>query len=98
MWCLAAQLIDSPVHGGPATWLMPMPVLADAAAGVGHVNVQVESDGAARQIAVQMADDAGRDASRPAHRSRQGCRAHAGDRAFTSPVESTAWWASARSP
>ncbi len=36
---LAAQLIDSPVHGGPATWLMPMPALAHAAAGVGHVNV-----------------------------------------------------------
>ena len=52
---LGAQLIDSPVHGGPATWLMPMPALAHAAAGVGHVNVQVESEGTARQIAVQMA-------------------------------------------
>jgi len=56
---LAAQLVDSPVHGGPATWLKPMPVLARAAAGVGHVNVQVESEGTARQIAVQASDDAG---------------------------------------
>jgi len=56
---LAAQLIDSPVHGGPATWLMPMPELAYAAAGVGHVNVQVEMEGVARRIAVQAADDAG---------------------------------------
>ena len=57
---LGAQLIDSPVHGGPATWLMPMPVLTHAATGVGHVNVQVESEGTARQIAVQSSDDAGK--------------------------------------
>jgi signal transduction histidine kinase/CHASE2 domain-containing sensor protein len=56
---LAAQLIDSPVHGGPAAWLKPMPAFAAAAAGVGHVNVQVELDGTARQIAVQAADDSG---------------------------------------
>jgi CHASE2 domain-containing sensor protein len=56
---LAAQLVDSPVHGGPAGWLMPLPALAQAAAGVGHVNVQVEAEGVARQIAVQAADDAG---------------------------------------
>jgi len=56
---LAAQLVDSPAHGGPATWLMPLPAFARAAAGVGHVNVQVESEGMARQIAVQMSDDAG---------------------------------------
>lgn len=57
---LSAQLVDSRMHGGPATWLMPMPALARAAAGVGHVNVQVESEGAAREIAVQAADDAGK--------------------------------------
>lgn len=57
---LGAQLVDSPVHGGPATWLMPLASFARAAAGIGHVNVQVESEGAARQIAVQSADDAGK--------------------------------------
>ena len=57
---LAAQLIDSSGNGGQATWLMPMPALANAAAGVGHANVEVELDGAARQIAVQAADDTGR--------------------------------------
>lgn len=56
---LAAQLIESPVHGGPATWLMPMPQLANAAAAVGHVNVQVEMEGVARHIAAQAADDEG---------------------------------------
>ncbi len=56
---LAAQLVDSPVHGGPATWLAPLPALAQAAQSVGHVNVQVEAEGTARQIAVQAADDAG---------------------------------------
>jgi signal transduction histidine kinase/CHASE2 domain-containing sensor protein len=55
---LAAQLIDSSVQGG-AAWLRPLPELAGAAAGVGHVNVQVESEDVARQIAVQMSDDAG---------------------------------------
>lgn len=57
---VAGQLIDSPAHGGPATWLMPVPEIAAAAAGVGHVNVQVEMDDVARQIALQAADDAGR--------------------------------------
>ena len=57
---LAAQLIDSPVHGGPSNWLLPLPALASAAAAIGHVNVQVESEGVARQIAVQSSDDAGK--------------------------------------
>ena len=35
-------------------------MLERAAAGVGHVNVQTEQDGAARQISVRLADDAGR--------------------------------------
>jgi len=56
---LAAQLVDSPFHGGPANWLRPLPEIAEAAAAVGHVNVQVESEGVARQIAVQASDDAG---------------------------------------
>jgi len=56
---LGAQLVDSPVPGGPSTWLMPVPIFAAAAAGIGHVNVEVESEGVARQIAVQTADDSG---------------------------------------
>jgi len=57
---LAAQLIDSPAQSGMASWLLPMPILAGAAAGLGHVNVQVESEGVARQVALVVADDAGR--------------------------------------
>jgi len=52
---LGAQLVDS-----PASWLMPMPALARASAGLGHVNVQVEADGSARQIAAQASDDEGK--------------------------------------
>jgi signal transduction histidine kinase len=56
---LAAQLVNVPADIGPAAWLLPLPVLTEGAAGVGHVNVQVESEGVARQIAVQVADDQG---------------------------------------
>ncbi|MGO9256565.1 MAG: CHASE2 domain-containing protein [Bryobacteraceae bacterium] len=56
---VAAQLIESPVSGGPALWLMPLPAIARAAAGVGHVNVQTEADGVPRQIEVRAADDRG---------------------------------------
>ena len=57
---VAAQLTDSPEHGGPSRWLLPMPVLERAATAVGHVNVQTELDGMARQVAVRLADDSGR--------------------------------------
>jgi len=56
---LAASLTDSPVHGGPPRWLLPIPALQRVAA-IGHINVQTEQDGAARQIAIRLADDAGR--------------------------------------
>ena len=56
---VAAQLTDSPVHGGPSRWLLPLPAIERAAAGLGHVNVQTELEGVARQIAVRLADDAG---------------------------------------
>ncbi len=56
---VAAQLTDSPVHGGPSRWLLPLPALERAAAGVGHVNAQTELDGIVRQIAVRLADDGG---------------------------------------
>ena len=56
---VAAQLIESPVHGGPSRWLLPLPALPNAAAAIGHVNVQTEVDGVARQIEVRAADDSG---------------------------------------
>ena len=57
---VATQLTDAPIHGGPSRWLLPLPALERAAAGVGHVNVQTEQDGAARQVPVRLADDSGR--------------------------------------
>ncbi|HTS31829.1 MAG TPA: CHASE2 domain-containing protein [Bryobacteraceae bacterium] len=56
---VAAQLTESAVHGGPSEWLRPLPPIANAAAAIGHVNVQTESDGVARQIEVRASDDAG---------------------------------------
>jgi PAS domain S-box-containing protein len=56
---VAAQLTDSPVHGGPSRWLQPLPAIERAAAGVGHVNAQTETDGIVRQVAIRMADDNG---------------------------------------
>ena len=56
---VAAQLTESPVHGGPSRWLLPLPAIERAAAAVGHVNVQTEMEGVAREIEVQSADDAG---------------------------------------
>src|ERR1035441_7637550 len=35
---VAAQLIDSPVHGGPSRWLQRRPAIAGGAAGVGDVD------------------------------------------------------------
>jgi len=55
----AAQLIESSANGGPSQWLLPLPAIAHAAAGVGHVNVQAEADGVPRQIEVRAADDHG---------------------------------------
>ncbi len=57
---VAAQLIAPPATGGPASWLLPLPAIERAAAAVGHVNVSTESDGVARQIVIQAADDQGR--------------------------------------
>ena len=54
---VGAQLISSP--GGAANWLMPLPDSEHAAAATGHVNVSTGSDGIARQILIQMADDQG---------------------------------------
>ncbi|MCU1234554.1 MAG: multi-sensor signal transduction histidine kinase [Candidatus Solibacter sp.] len=57
---VASQLTDSPVHGGPSRWLLPLSSIERAAAAVGHVNVQTELEGIARQISVRLADDSGR--------------------------------------
>jgi signal transduction histidine kinase/CHASE2 domain-containing sensor protein len=60
MVVVAAQLTDSPVHGGPSRWLQPLPSIERAAAAVGHVNAQAELDGIVRQVAVRLADDSGK--------------------------------------
>jgi PAS domain S-box-containing protein len=57
---VAAQLTESPVRGGPSSWLLPLPGIGRAAAAVGHVDIETELDGVARQISVRAADDAGR--------------------------------------
>ncbi len=57
---VAAQLTAAPFAGEPNSWLLPLPAIAKAAAAVGHVNVLTESEGIARAIQFQAADDAGR--------------------------------------
>ena len=56
---VAAELVDSPVPGGPSTWLLPLPELQRAAAAVGHVNVLAESEGVGRGLLIRAADDSG---------------------------------------
>ncbi|MBO0858589.1 MAG: CHASE2 domain-containing protein, partial [Chloracidobacterium sp.] len=56
----AAQLIGDNGEARPAEWLWPLPEMARAAAGVGHVNVLTESDGAARGLLLRAADNEGR--------------------------------------
>src|SRR5262252_420348 len=56
----AAQLIGDNGGARPAEWLQPLPEMERAAAGVGHVNVLTESDGAARGLLLLAADDEGR--------------------------------------
>ena len=56
---VAAQLISPPAAQGAGSWLLPLPVIEQAAAATGHVNVSTGSDGIARQILIQMADDQG---------------------------------------
>ncbi len=42
-----------------AEWLKSLPDIEAAAAGFGHVNVETESDGAARELLLRLADDEG---------------------------------------
>ena len=53
----AAQLARS--ASSEVVWLGPIPTVAQASAGLGHVNVSTELEGVARELAVQEADDAG---------------------------------------
>ena len=57
---VAAQLDNPSVAGGPVAWLMPLPVITQAAAAIGHVNVSTEAEGVARQLLIRAADDSGR--------------------------------------
>jgi len=56
---VAVQLISPPAAQGAGTWLLPLPVIEQAAAATGHVNVSTGLDGIARQILIRMADDQG---------------------------------------
>lgn len=56
---VAAELVESPADGGPATWLLPLPQMQRAAAAVGHVNVLAESEGVGRGVLIRVADDSG---------------------------------------
>ena len=56
---VAAQLISPPAAQRAGSWLLPLPDIGQAAAATGHVNVSTGSDGIARQILTQMADDQG---------------------------------------
>lgn len=42
-----------------ADWLKAVPPIENAASGFGHVNVETEADGAARELLLRLADDAG---------------------------------------
>jgi signal transduction histidine kinase/CHASE2 domain-containing sensor protein len=56
---LGAELIDRGPYGGGSLWLRPLGILAAGAAGVGHVNAGIESDGTARQVLFEESDDEG---------------------------------------
>ncbi len=42
-----------------AEWLKSLPLIENSAAGSGHVNVETETDGAARELLLKLADDEG---------------------------------------
>lgn len=59
---VATQLIEDAgeqVNSHGATWLKPLPEVENAAAGVGHVNIAVKNDGAAREVLLRLADEEG---------------------------------------
>jgi signal transduction histidine kinase/CHASE2 domain-containing sensor protein len=58
---VAAQLTEiTDQSGAPSVrWLRPLPLVEDAAAGIGHANVSTEADGEARELSLRKADDQG---------------------------------------
>ncbi|MEP6900364.1 MAG: CHASE2 domain-containing protein [Actinomycetota bacterium] len=58
---IGEQLIenrDTPEYGH-SEWLRALPEIETSAAGTGHVNVETEHDGAARELLLRLADDEG---------------------------------------
>jgi PAS domain S-box-containing protein len=55
----AAQLIDSGDESRRITWLEPLPAIKGASAGVGHSNVLTDTDGVARELLLNEADNSG---------------------------------------
>ncbi|HXM35741.1 MAG TPA: CHASE2 domain-containing protein, partial [Pyrinomonadaceae bacterium] len=58
---VAAQLVDAVNEKGErqVQWLRPLPQIERASAGVGHVNISTESDGAARELPLRKSDNQG---------------------------------------
>jgi signal transduction histidine kinase len=56
---VAAQLTEVIDQSGTPSvrWLRPLPIIENAAAGVGHANVSTEADGEARELSLRNADD-----------------------------------------
>jgi PAS domain S-box-containing protein len=55
----AAQLIDSGDDSRRITWLEPLPAIKEASAGIGHSNVLTDTDGVARELLLNEADNSG---------------------------------------
>lgn len=58
---VAAQLLEATDKQGEqqVQWLRPLPLLEQASAGVGHVHISTESDGAARELPLRKTDNEG---------------------------------------
>lgn len=58
---VAAQLVEAANEKGErqVQWLRPLSQIERATAGIGHVNISTESDGAARELPLRKADDQG---------------------------------------
>ncbi|HEV7860474.1 MAG TPA: CHASE2 domain-containing protein [Pyrinomonadaceae bacterium] len=59
---VAAQLVDAADKKDErlVQWLRPLPAIEGVAAGVGHVNILTEADGAARELPLRKSDNEGR--------------------------------------
>lgn len=54
------QLIQENYESAKSVWLKALPEIEKASAGIGHVNVATEQDGAARELFMRLADDEGK--------------------------------------